>query len=527
MISLAEKRRKCALKIPTLFQKISQLQIRTKPINPSASGMQKLFPQTSNQPLLYFSSGGCKKKNKPLRVGVVFSGGQAPGGHNVVLGLYEALKKIHAKSKLWGFLEGPSGIIEANYKALSEKKLQFYRNQGGFDLLGSGRTKIESKEQLEKAAQTMQELTLDGLVIIGGDDSNTNAAFLAEYFAQHHLPTKVIGVPKTIDGDLKNRWVEIPFGFDSACKTYAEIIGNISKDALSAKKYYHFIRLMGRAASHITLECALLTQPNLAFISEEVQQKNYTLQDLIQQLTEWILLRKKQRKNYGIFLIPEGLIEFIPEMRALIHDLNQSFSTSFSSEEERVKSLKISSQNLFFSLPSPIQKQLLLDRDPHGNVPVSKIETERLLLEMLQTALKKQGHSLEGVTHFLGYEGRSCLPTPFDAHYCYALGFVSASLVAGGYNGYMSVVTHLEKPVEKWGAMGIPLVSLLDFEERKGKKKVVIQKSLVDIQGKVFRKFAQKRKSWELEDHYLYPGPIQFFERMQAKAFPPFSVSLL
>ncbi len=478
------------------------------------------FPQTYGRPVLHLKKGEAKKAH-PLRVGVVFSGGQAPGGHNVIAGLFDALKKLHQKSTLLGFLDGPNGIIQGKYKELDASSIVSFRNQGGFDLIGSGRTKIESEDQLESAFKTLTSLNLDGLVIIGGDDSNTNAAILAEYLLQKGSKTKVIGVPKTIDGDLQNPWVAIPFGFDTACKVYSEMIGNICKDALSAKKYYHFIKLMGRSASHITLECALKTHPNCALIGEEIAFNKTTLKEITRQLADLVCKREREDKNYGVVLIPEGLIEFIPEIRALIEEINAE--TSFDKQ-----ALTESSRECFISLPEEIQKQLLLDRDPHGNVQVSSIETEKLLISCVKKELKERSYKgkFSPVAHFLGYEGRSALPSNFDANYCYVLGMSACILLKEGLTGYMAFVKNLEKPASEWQMGGLPLTMLMCLEKRQGKLKPVIQKALVDLGKAPFLHFKQIRQALALQDDYKFPGPIQFFGPQELTDTTPLSLSL-
>ena len=495
-----------------------------KPSSPirDIQALKELFPHTFAQPILVGQKAG-KNSHKALRVGVVFSGGQAAGGHNVIAGLFDALKTLHPESKLFGFLDGPSGIIEGKQKELTAEAILPYRNQGGFDLIGSGRVKVETAEQLQAALNVVQALKLDGLVIIGGDDSNTNAAVLAEYFLSKGSQTKVIGVPKTIDGDLKNAYVEIPFGFDTACKTYAEQIGNIARDALSARKYTHFIKLMGRTASHIALECALAVQPNLTLIGEECAAKNQTLGEVVNEVATLICKRAEVGKNFGVILIPEGLIEFLPDMKTLIAELNaQAASLGAASFGEKPDPQTVAakltplSKTCFLSLPERIQNQLLLERDPHGNVQVSLIETELLLIQLVKKELAKRQKegSYKGkfvpVQHFFGYEGRAGFPTNFDANYCTALGFTAALLISTGHTGYMAAVLNLTSPVEKWEIAGVPITMLMHLEKRKEKLKPVIEKALVDLQGKVFMHFQEAREDWATEDHYRFQGPIQF-----------------
>lgn len=492
------------------------------------SSLKNIFPKTYSQPQLRTVK-GVPQQHPTLRVGFVFSGGQAPGGHNVASGLFDALKKMNKNSQLFGFLNGPKGIIENKYLEVTASIIDPYRNQGGFDLIGSGRTKIETDEQFAASAKSMLELKLDGLVIIGGDDSNTNAALLAEYFLAKGIQTKVIGVPKTIDGDLKNEYIELSFGFDSATKTYSEIIGNILIDTLSAKKYTFFIKLMGRTASHIALECALKTQANLTFIGEEVESQKRTLRDITNEIVDLIIERTQTGKDYGVILIPEGLIEFIPECKILIKELNAllvpekspaMILDSLSDQREKIpyitSLLSKESQQCFSLLPLEIQMQLLLDRDPHGNIQVSKIETERLFIETVrQELMNRQQKGLKvkfsPQNLFCGYEGRACLPSNFDSQYCYALGHVAALLINGGATGYICSIQKLQLPTEQWEILGIPLVSMIHLEERQGKTKPVIKKALVDLNGKSFKMFQKLRAGWRLQDNYINPGPIQFF----------------
>ena len=466
-----------------------------------------LFPQTFGRPIVAGKESD-PRSCEALKVGVVFSGGQAAGGHNVITGLFDGLMTLCPQSKLIGFLGGPSGIVENKTVELTQEKLVFYRNQGGFDLIGSGRTKIETDEQLAASLKTAQVHALDGIVVIGGDDSNTNAAVLAEYFLKNGCKTSVIGVPKTIDGDLKNAYIATSFGFTTAAKTYSEMIGNIGRDALSAKKYYHFIKLMGRSASHITLECALETHPNVALIGEEVAAKKMKLQDITKHLADVIAKRSEKGMDYGVVLVPEGLIEFIPEMKQLISELN-----TLVAEGGDVGKLSGEAKSCYDALPEEIQKQLLLDRDPHGNVQVSLIETEKLLIAAVKKELASRGFKgkFAAQNHFFGYEGRAGFPCNFDTHYCYALGYTAALLIDEGLTGYMTCVGNLHRPVQEWTVSGLPITLLMNMEMRKGKEKPVIQKALVDLEGKAFKFFEENRETWATEDHYRYPGPIQFF----------------
>ncbi len=519
--ALKEKRSAFLPKRPTLLLDLLQVGLAEEPYhNPSsdAAGLKALFPLTFDRPLLRAVVNRVPKAAKPLRVGVFFSGGQAAGGHNVIAGLYDALKLLHDKSTLIGFLDGPGGVVAGRSRELNAEELHRYRNQGGFDLIGSGRTKIETEEQLQAAHAHVQKLELDGLVVIGGDDSNTNAAVLAEYFQKVGCKTRVIGVPKTIDGDLKNAMVATSFGFDTACKVYAEIIGNIARDALSAQKYYHFIRLMGRSASHIALECALATQPNYTLIGEEVSQEKRTLKQITDEIADLICHRAELGKNFGVILVPEGLIEFIPEMGVLIGELNQILAAQAGASIETVMAkLTPASLACFKTLPEVIQKQLLLNRDPHGNVQVSLIETEKLLIETVSQELAQRAKSgkykgkFAAQNHFLGYEGRAAFPSNFDCHYCTTLGFIAALLIHHERSGYMCFVEGLTGAPASWRVGALPLTALMRVEMRKGKEKPVIQKGLVDLKGPAFTHFKKQAQKWMLEDNYCFPGPIQFF----------------
>ncbi len=487
------------------------------------------FPHTYEKKLVEFKNVE-PPGHVPLKVGVVLSGGQAAGGHNVITGLFDALKKLSSYSVLIGFLDGPAGLVENRWIPLETDKLAPYRNTGGFDLIGSGRTKIETPQQFEAAEKTCRTHHLDGLVIIGGDDSNTNAAFLAEYFAAKQCQTCVVGVPKTIDGDLQNEYVEISFGFDTATKTYSEIIANIARDAMSAKKSYYFIKVMGRSASHIALECALRTHPNITLISEEIAQQNKTLKQVTRQISEAIVAREQKGKSYGVVVIPEGIVEFIPEMKKLVEELNgllaegephSEIINAMGSPQDRIhyvhSKLSPPSAECFHGLPGGIQAQLLMDRDPHGNVQVSKIETERLFIDLVKHDLKvlhKEGKykgKFSAQPFFCGYEGRSAFPSNFDSQYCYALGTLAALLIDQRVSGYMACIKKLNLPPSKWEPVGIPLTSMMAQEKRAGKTKTVISKALVDLNGKAFNTFKAHRHSWIEEDDYLFAGPIQFY----------------
>ncbi len=493
-------------KLPELLKDLKSISMKEGEGTTSISDpdeLKKLFPKTFGRPHIHFEK-GTGRTEKLMKIGVVLSGGQAAGGHNVISGIFDALKQVHPNSILIGFLNGPIGIIDGKYKILDEATLKPFRNTGGFNVIGSGRTKIESDEDLQKSKVVIKNLGLNGLVIIGGDDSNTNAAVLAEYIGDH---VSVIGVPKTIDGDLKNPYVEVSFGFDTACKVYSEMIGNIGRDVLSAKKYYHFVKLMGRSASHIALECALKTHPNLTLIGEEVAENNQTIIQITDQVADVIERRAKDGKKYGLILIPEGLIEFIPEMKPLIKELNQLLSESELDVINVKTNLSSDCLKTFESLPEKIQRQLLLERDPHGNVQVAKIQTEELFME----TVKAKGVKFDAISHYFGYEGRSGYPSNFDADYCYSLGHVAALLVYKGVTGYMCGIQGLSQGINQWKMRGIPITSLMNLELRKGKKKPVIQKALVDLRGKPFQMLSKNREEWMLEDEYECPGPIQFF----------------
>jgi len=476
----------------------------------------QLFPHLSKLDLSQMQDSQLTPR-KCLRVGVVFSGGQAAGGHNVIWGLHEALTKIHPDAELVGFLDGPAGIINGHTRPLLAEDIALYRNQGGFDLIGSGRTKINTPDQLESALAVCEKLGLHGLVIIGGDDSNTNAALLAEYALQRGSELCVVGVPKTIDGDLRNPYQEISFGFDTATKIYSEAIGNICRDAASARKYTHIIRLMGRSASHVTLECALKTHPNLCFIGEEMQAADISLTDLVENFVDWFTARHESGKPYGVVLLPEGLLEFLPDCGALISHLNTILSNQTVDVAEVEKHLPQELHPVWQAMPQEIRKSLLGKRDPHGNVQVSAIATEQLLMAAAKEALEARGiKSFAPITHYFGYEGRSALPTNFDATYCYALGYAAASMLHDRLTGYMACIHHVRQSVAMWEPVAVPLVRLMHMESRHGAKVPVIAKSLVDLQGEAFRIFAEKRQQWQLEDAYQQPGPIQFYGPAEA-----------
>lgn len=488
--------------------------------------VKALFPNTYGLPRLTFKAGG-SGDSKPITVGVVLSGGQAPGGHNVIAGLFDGVKSIHADSKLYGFIGGPSGLIENKTLELTADIIDNYRNTGGFDIIGSGRTKLETAEQFEESRKTCEKLGVQAVVIIGGDDSNTNACLLAEYYKANDVPIQVVGCPKTIDGDLKNEQIETSFGFDTACRVYSELIGNIQRDANSACKYWHFVRLMGRSASHIALECALQTHPNLTFIGEEVLAKKLTLSELVDILCDTICARAEKGLNYGVALVPEGIIEFIPEMKSLIAELNDILAEhkeafeAFRSTAHRIdfviEKLSAVAAKTYSTLPQEIQTQLIFDRDPHGNVQVSRIETEKLLVEMVTIHLRerkvtgKYKGKFSSHTHFFGYEGRCAAPSNFDANYCYALGYSAAALLGAGWTGYMASVSNLSEPVSKWVAGGVPITMMMNIERRHGADKPVIQKALVNLDGAPFHELARHRKAWAVGNDYVYPGPIQYF----------------
>ncbi|MGQ8338548.1 diphosphate--fructose-6-phosphate 1-phosphotransferase [Sunxiuqinia sp. A32] len=491
--------------------------------------IKELFPNTYGMPLITLEEGSEAANLPAVNVGVILSGGQAPGGHNVISGIFDGIKKLNADSKLYGFLGGPGGLVDHDYMEITAEYLEGYRNTGGFDIIGSGRTKLEEEAQYDKGLEVLKKLDIKALVIIGGDDSNTNACVLAEYYAAKDAGVQVIGCPKTIDGDLKNEMIETSFGFDTAVKVYAELIGNIQRDANSAKKYWHFIKLMGRSASHIGLEAALQTQPNITLISEEVAEKKQTLGEIVDYMAGIVAQRAANGDNFGVALIPEGLVEFVPEMKALIAELNDLLAEGSDAEKEfkiiqkshRLEwvagKLSADASAVFQSLPPTIATQLTLDRDPHGNVQVSLIETEKLLGEMVKAKLDdmKAAGEFKGKFgtqyHFFGYEGRCAAPSNFDADYCYSLGYTASVLIGAGKTGYMSSVRNTTAPADEWIAGGVPVTMMMNMEKRHGHMKPVIQKALVELDGAPFKYLAANRDAWAIGTEYLYPGPIQYW----------------
>ena len=487
--------------------------------------IKKLFPNTYGMPIIEFEPAESENNSK-INVGVILSGGQAPGGHNVITGLFDQIKRLNPENRLFGFILGPGGFVDHNYKELTKEVIDEYRNTGGFDMIGSGRTKLEKVEQFEKGLEIARELNLSAIVIIGGDDSNTNACVLAEYYAAKNYGIQVIGCPKTIDGDLKNEQIETSFGFDTACKTYSELIGNIERDCNSARKYWHFIKVMGRSASHIALECALQCQPNICLVSEEVEQKDMTLNQIVDDLCQAIAKRAEDGNNFGTVIVPEGLIEFIPAIGRLIQELNDLLAAHGADYKDLDKDAQrkyiiehLSKENAatFETLPADVARQLSLDRDPHGNVQVSLIETEKLLSAMCEARLaemKAEGKyvgKFAAQHHFFGYEGRCAAPSNFDADYCYALGTSAAQLIANGKTGYMAIVKNTTAPADQWIAGGVPITMMMNMERRNGEMKPVIRKALVELDGAPFKEFASKRDVWARETAYVYPGPIQYW----------------
>lgn len=486
--------------------------------------IKALFPNTYGMPLVEFAPG--EEKSVRMNVGVILSGGQAPGGHNVITGLFDTVKKLNPENRLFGFLMGPGGLVDHKYIEITKEFVDEYRNTGGFDMIGSGRTKLEKVDQFEKGLEIIRQLNINAIVIIGGDDSNTNACVLAEYYAAKQYGVQVIGCPKTIDGDLKNDQIETSFGFDTATKTYSELIGNIERDCNSARKYWHFVKLMGRSASHIALECALQTQPNICLISEEIEAKDQSLNDIVENIAQTVAFRAQNGDNFGVVLIPEGLIEFIPAIGRLIQELNDLLAAHGNDYRDLDKQAQreyilahLSEENAatFATLPEGVARQLSLDRDPHGNVQVSLIETEKLISEMVADKLqawKKEGKyngKFAPQHHFFGYEGRCAAPSNFDADYCYALGTSAAQLIANGKTGYMAIVKNTTRPTSEWKAGGVPITMMMNMERRNGEMKPVIRKALVELDGKPFKTFASSRDEWAKQTCYVYPGPIQYW----------------
>ena len=503
--------------------------------------VKKLFPNTYGMPYLKFEPIEGKMQTAQMNVGVILSGGQAPGGHNVISGLFDGIKKLNPNNKLYGFLLGPGGLVDHKYMELTADIIDEYRNTGGFDIIGSGRTKLEKKDQFDKGLEILKQLDIKALVIIGGDDSNTNACVLAEYYKAINAGVQVIGCPKTIDGDLKNSEIEASFGFDTATKVYSEVIGNIMRDCNSAKKYWHFIKLMGRSASHVTLECALQTHPNVTLIGEEVEAKNQTLDDIVTYIAQVVADRANQGMNYGVALVPEGLIEFIPAIKKLISELNDMLAANQAefdtvADDKKIDYVlsKLSAENaaIFKSLPIAVSRQLALERDPHDNVQVSLIETEQLLAEMVGKKLaqwKKEGKyngKFATQHHFFGYEGRCAAPSNWDADYCYSLGFNASMLIASGKTGYMSSVKNTFKPVDEWVAGGIPITMMMNMEKRAGEMKPVIKKALVELDGAPYKFFVSKRDEWASKTSFVYPGPIQYFGPTEVCDRPTITLSL-
>ena len=503
--------------------------------------IKKMFPNTYGMPVVEFVPGGGVVRREPVNVGVILSGGQAPGGHNVITGIFDQLKKLHPDSRLYGFILGPGGLVDHNYMELTKAVIDDYRNTGGFDMIGSGRTKLEKVEQFEKGIEIIRQLNIKAIVIIGGDDSNTNACVLAEYYAAKGYGVQVIGCPKTIDGDLKNSQIEASFGFDTATKTYSELIGNIERDCNSARKYWHFIKVMGRSASHIALECALQCQPNVCIISEEVQKKNKTLNDIVDYLCGVIAQRAADGNNFGTVIVPEGLIEFIPAIGKLIDELNDLLAAHGAEYKDLDKDAQreyimshLSKENAatFETLPEGVARQLSLDRDPHGNVQVSLIETEKLLADMCEAKLaqwKKEGKydgKFATQHHFFGYEGRCATPSNYDADYCYALGAAAVQLIACGKTGYMATVKNTTAPADEWIAGGVPITMMMNLERRNGKMKPVIRKALVDLDGAPFKTYAAAREKWARETCYVFPGPIQYWGPSSVCDRPTITLSL-
>ena len=519
-------------KLPGMLRNgIAEISVKEGEATQSVADQEKikaLFPNTYGKKEIVFEKGANTSEAKKQVVGVILSGGQAPGGHNVICGLYDALKATDKENVLYGFKNGPSGLLDDDYLIFDDEYIDAYRNTGGFDIIGSGRTKLESEDQFAVAAEVCKKHGITAIVIIGGDDSNTNAAVLAEYFAAHNTGVQVIGCPKTIDGDLKNEDIECSFGFDTATKTYSEVIGNIERDANSAKKYWHFVKVMGRSASHVALECALETQPNVCLISEEVAAKKMSLSQIADYIADSVEKRAANGMNFGVAIIPEGVVEFVPEFSALIKEINELLAGSKTEEFNALptwkdkyafieKGLTPESMAVFAILPETIQQQLFLERDPHGNVQVSLIESEKLFSALVKNKLdeRKAAGTYKGkfsaLHHFFGYEGRCAFPSNFDADYCYSLGYNAFMLIQYGYNGYLSKVSNLSKPAEEWIAGGMPITKMMNIERRHGEDKPVIKKALVELDGKPFKFFEAHRDQWAVETAYTYPGAIQYY----------------
>ena len=519
-------------KLPGMLRNgISEISVKVGAPTASVADQDKikaLFPNTYGKPEITFEKGANTSEKQKISVGVILSGGQAPGGHNVICGLYDALKATNPENELYGFKGGPSGLIDDKYVVFDDKFINNYRNTGGFDIIGSGRTKLETEEQFEIVEKVCKSHGITAVVIIGGDDSNTNAAVLAEYFAAHGSGIRVIGCPKTIDGDLKNEDIECSFGFDTATKTYAEVIGNIERDANSAKKYWHFVKVMGRSASHVALECALQTQPNICLIGEEVAEKKMSLSAIADYIADSVAARAANGCNFGVAIIPEGIVEFVPEFSMLIAEINELLASekteafnALPTWDEKFAFIKNgltpAAFEVFAILPQSIQQQLFLERDPHGNVQVSLIESEKLFSALVKDKLaaRKAAGTYTGKFsaqhHFFGYEGRCAFPSNFDADYCYSLGYNAFMLILYGYNGYLSKVSNLSKPAEEWIAGGMPITKMMNMERRNGKDKPVIRKALVELDGKPFRFFEANREKWAVETCFTYPGAIQYF----------------
>jgi pyrophosphate--fructose-6-phosphate 1-phosphotransferase len=524
--SLAKARAAYQPKLPASLSVHSTANKTALPSNTDAE-IQSLFPNTFHLPAVSFSSGTDAANPAPIVVGVILSGGPAPGGHNVIAGIFDAIKQIHPDSSLIGFRNGPDGLLTNNGTEIDAKLLADYRNTGGFDIIGSGRTKLESEQDFLKALDTAKSRNLTALVVIGGDDSNSNASKLAEFAASRKAPLTIVGVPKTIDGDLKGEHIETSFGFDTACKVYSDLIGNIQRDAISARKYWHFIKLMGRSASHIGLECALQTRPNITLISEEVAQRQLTLKNIVDDIANTVAQRAANGEKFGTVLIPEGLIEFVPEMGVLIGELNETlahhgdaFNALADLPAKRAfvaEKLTAPSASLYKSLPDDIANQLILDRDPHGNVQVARIDTQRLLIDLVEARLKdlKSAGTYKGsfapLPHYFGYEGRCAFPSNFDADYCYTLGFTAALLIREKLTGYICSVRGLTKPASQWQAGGVPMAQMMNMERRHGKMVPVIKKALVELDSPAFREFEKHRATWAKETSYAFPGAIQYF----------------